>query len=184
MEKHGLRGLLLGVSLALLLSGGVALAQGMSITFDQECFECWPGPGEPTEEYILVVTLTGWDPAHDVYAEVSVDGLIIDACGPCVWVGADPKVISLSVPCEGGMGGTQAGFGGELSIADSIESYYGEWTWRMWQPDTGESVRATNLFAADCAAAMFVPEPGSVLLLGSGLAGLAGYAVLRRRGRE
>ena len=30
----------------------------------------------------------------------------------------------------------------------------------------------------------FVPEPGSILLLGSGLAGLAGYAALRWRSRE
>lgn len=30
----------------------------------------------------------------------------------------------------------------------------------------------------------FVPEPGTVVLLGSGLAGLAGYASLRRRARQ
>jgi hypothetical protein len=168
-----------------LLCVGVALAQGMRVTIDQACLECWPGPGDPTEEYVLVVTFTGWDPAHDVYAEVSVDGLVIDACGPCVWVGADPKVIDLTIYCDGRMGGTQSGLGGELSIAnDGAEAYYGTWTWRIWQPDTGESAKATNLFAADCAMAMFVPEPGSILLLGSGLAGLAGYATLRWRRRE
>ena len=56
MKRHWPRGLLLGVSLALLLAGGVALAQGTeSVTVDQECFECWPGRGEPTDEYLSLI---------------------------------------------------------------------------------------------------------------------------------
>ena len=35
-----------------------------------------------------------------------------------------------------------------------------------------------------CEAAEFVPEPGSILLMGSGLAGLAGYAALRLRSEQ
>jgi hypothetical protein len=65
---------------------------------------------------------------------------------------------------------------------------YGTWVWKLWQthildPDDviADPVRANFIFAEDCAALEeeFVPEPGSILLLGSGLAGLAGYAGLR-----
>jgi hypothetical protein len=41
MKKHGLRGVLLAVSLALLLSGGVALAQG-TLSPDKTCVQCIP----------------------------------------------------------------------------------------------------------------------------------------------
>jgi len=41
MKKYWFKGLLLGVSMALLLAGGVALAQGLGVTADQDCFECW-----------------------------------------------------------------------------------------------------------------------------------------------
>ena len=41
MKKHWLRGMLLGVSLALLVAGGVALAKGITFTTNPEgCLEC------------------------------------------------------------------------------------------------------------------------------------------------
>jgi hypothetical protein len=48
MKKHWLRGVLLGVSMALLLTGGIALAQ--SLTVEPECFQCWPGTSQEFEQ--------------------------------------------------------------------------------------------------------------------------------------
>jgi len=43
-KRTWLRGLLLGISMSLLLMGGVALAQGITITTDPEgCLECYEG---------------------------------------------------------------------------------------------------------------------------------------------
>ena len=74
MKKHWLRGLLLGVSMALLLVVGVALAQSVSV--DKECFECIPMDYEthpediPYDPFLFTVTGSGWDPGaatSDVY---------------------------------------------------------------------------------------------------------------------
>jgi hypothetical protein len=68
MKKHWVRGVLLGVSMALLLAGGVALAQSASV--DKGCFECIPmdyetHPGDiPYDPYLFTITGSGWVPGE------------------------------------------------------------------------------------------------------------------------
>ena len=65
MKKHWRRGMLLGVSMALLLVGGVALAQSASV--DKECFECIPLDYEthpediPYDPFLFTITGSGWE---------------------------------------------------------------------------------------------------------------------------
>ena len=196
VKKHWLRGLLLGVSLVLLLGGGVALA-AMAVKADQECFVCCPiapAPVQPSQlppECLVEITLTGLEAQWD-----ACDSMLT----PAGWLwqdgclgGPPPPTVEweFGVTCEGTIFFPRENFvahpGAEAQLIDGVESLYGEWTNTVWQEDEGGvqagPVSLTLRFAEVCEEE-FVPEPGSVLLLGSGLAGLAGYATLRWRARE
>jgi hypothetical protein len=197
MKGHWLRGLLLGVSLALLLSGSVVLAQ--SLTVEPDCFQCFDGtydefddlqPGYP---FSYTWRSCGWEPGEELlyterfvatdevpYGEPNTAGQSGCVSSGDIWGwGCDGKPLHH---------GAQAWADNSYVFPDD---YWG--VMEICLESGGDAVPVASalickdiLFAEVCPAlaAEFVPEPGSILLLGSGLAGLAGYATLRWRTRQ
>jgi len=203
MKRHWLRGMLLGVSLALLLAGGVALAQGLTISVDQDCFECYAGNGNGVpDEYEVEVTFDGYDPAYALMGRLTMAGVLWDQgrlgpfygppCHAWLVVTCDDLYVHWDTDCYPTAPADASALGSDAGAQQIPAAEYGDWVFRLWQEDGNGAVVAGPVyanftFAEDCAAeeaVEFVPEPGTIALLGSGLAGLAGYAALRWRSRR
>jgi hypothetical protein len=179
------------VSLAavlLALTCGTAFALP-NLSIEPECIECCPLEGlDACPGYEVLVTTTGWEPRERPI-------LVLTGPGPAGPFGtgffyADDSgrlSVRLVFLCE-------SPWQADEEAAALFEGKYWwihpEWTaadygqWRLEVRGVSGGLAGHFLYAEDCAAAEFVPEPATFVLLGCGLTGLACYAGLRPRGRD
>jgi hypothetical protein len=187
VRRAGRRSVWLAVVL-LALACGTAFAQP-NLSIEPGCIECCPLEGlGPCPGYAASVTATGWDPGEGLE-------LVLTGPGPAGpfgtgFLSADESgrlEVELIFLCQ------NPWLPGEEAAARFKDSYWWvhpDWTpadygpWRLEVSGASGSLVEHFLYAEDCAAAEFVPEPATFVLLGCGLMGLACYAGLRPRGRD